>query len=240
MKKAFFVLSPMLCALAGQLLLAGVPTPYQQMGRDLYRELIETDTSHSTGDTTKAAELLAARFRAAGFPEGDVQVLGPEERNKNLVVRYRGTGTRQPVLLLAHLDVVEAKREDWTFDPFKLTEQDGYFYGRGTSDDKNGVATLTSALLRLRQEHFQPDRDIILALTSGEEGGDVYNGVEWLLAEHGELVKAALCLNADAGGLQVRKGKRLLYAVQAAEKVYQSFRLETKGPGGHSSKPTKD
>jgi acetylornithine deacetylase/succinyl-diaminopimelate desuccinylase-like protein len=142
--------------------------------------------------------------------------------------------------LLAHLDVVEAKREDWTFDPFKLTEQDGYFYGRGTSDDKNGVATLTSALLRLRQEHFQPDRDIILALTSGEEGGDVYNGVEWLLAEHRELVKAALCLNADAGGLQVRKGKRLLYAVQAAEKVYQSFRLETKGPGGHSSKPTKD
>ena len=215
-------------------------TPYQQMGRDIYRELIETDTSHSVGDTTKAAYLLAAHFRSAGFPEVDILIIGPEQRNKNLIVRYRGSGAKPPVLLLAHLDVVEAKPEDWSFPPFKLTEKDGFFYGRGTSDDKDGATTLSSAVLRLRQENFKPDRDIILALTSGEEGGDVYNGVEWLLANHPDLVKASICLNADAGGVQKRKGKCLLYAVQAAEKVYQSYRLEIKGPGGHSSKPTKD
>jgi acetylornithine deacetylase/succinyl-diaminopimelate desuccinylase-like protein len=220
--------------------LAAEITPYQKMGREIYREMIETDTSHSVGDTTKAAELLAARFRAAGIPEADIHIIGPETTNKNLIVRYRGPGTKPAVLLLAHLDVVEAKREDWSFEPFKLTEQGGFFYGRGTSDDKDGVTTLSSSLLRLRQENFQPDRDIILALTSGEEGGQVYNGVEWLLANHRELVEAGICLNADAGGVQKRKGKRLLYAVQAAEKVFQSFRLEIKGPGGHSSKPTKD
>jgi acetylornithine deacetylase/succinyl-diaminopimelate desuccinylase-like protein len=215
-------------------------TPYQQLGRDIYRELVETDTSHSVGDTTKAAELVARRFRDGGFPAADVQVIGPDPTNKNLVVRYRGTGSKGPVVLLAHLDVVEAKREDWSLDPFKLTENDGYFYGRGTSDDKDGATTLSAALLRLRQENFQPDRDLILALTAGEEGGDVYDGVEWLLEKHRDLVDGVICLNADAGGVQKRKGKRLLYAVQAAEKVYQSYRLEVKGPGGHSSKPTRD
>ena len=215
-------------------------TPYQQLGHDIYKELVETDTSHSVGDTTKAAELVARRFRDAGFPSADVQVIGPDNTNKNLVVRYRGTGLRAPVVLLAHLDVVEAKREDWSLEPFKLTEKEGYFYGRGTSDDKDGAATLSAALLRLRQENFKPDRDIILALTSGEEGGDVYDGVEWLLENHRDLVNGVICLNADAGGLEKRKEKRLLYAVQAAEKVYQSYRLEVKGPGGHSSKPTRD
>jgi len=216
-------------------------TAYQQMGRDIYRELIETDTSHSHGDTTKAAELLAARFRAAGFSETDIQVIGPAPKNKNLVVRFHGTGAKPPVVLLAHLDVVEARREDWSFDPFKLTERDGFFYGRGTSDDKDGVTTLAMALLRLRQEHFQPDRDLLLALTAGEEGGgDVYNGAEWLLKNHPDLVNGALCLNADAGGVEKRHGKRLLYAVQAAEKTYQSYRFEAKAPGGHSSKPTPD
>jgi acetylornithine deacetylase/succinyl-diaminopimelate desuccinylase-like protein len=210
------------------------------MGREIYRELIETDTSHSNGDTTKAAELLAARFRAAGFPETDIQVIGPEARNRNLIVRYRGAGAKLPVLLLAHLDVVEARREDWSFDPFKLTEQEGFFYGRGTSDDKDGASSLSAAVLRLRHENFKPQCDLILALTAGEEGGGAYNGVEWLLKNHRDLVNARLCLNADAGGVQKRKGKRLLYAVQAAEKVYQSFRLEVKGPGGHSSKPTPD
>src|SRR6185369_8606304 len=143
--------------------------PYQQMGRDIYRELIETDTSHSKGDTTKAAELLAGRFRAAGFPQQDIQVIGPAPTNKNLVVRFRGAGVKAPVVLLAHLDVVEANREDWFFDPFKLTEKDGFFYGRGTSDDKDGATSLAAAVLRLYQEKFQPDRDLILALTSGEE-----------------------------------------------------------------------
>src|SRR5712671_4346460 len=116
---------------------AAEPTPYQQLGRDIYRELIETDTTHSTGDTTKAAELLARRFRAAGTPEADVLVIGPGPTNRNLVVRFRGSGAKLPVVLLAHLDVVEAKREDWSFDDSELTEKDGFFYGRGTSDDKD-------------------------------------------------------------------------------------------------------
>ena len=156
----------------------------------------------------------------------------------------RAAGERReptkPASVLAHLDVVEAKREDWSLDPFKLTQKDGYFYGRGTADDKDGATTLSAALLRLRGENFKPNRDLILALTSGEEGGEVYNGVEWLLTNHRELINGSICLNADAGGLQKRGGKRLLYSVQGAEKVYQSFRLEIKGPGGHSSKPTKD
>ena len=214
--------------------------PHQKMGREIYRELIETDTTHSHGDTTRAAESLARRFRAAGFPDIDVKVLGPAATNQNLVVRYRGTGGAEPIVLLAHLDVVEAHREDWSLDPFKLTEKEGYFYGRGTSDDKDGATTLSAALIRLRQEGFKPNRDLILALTSGEEGGDVYNGVEWLLQNHRDLINGVMCLNADAGGIEKRKGKPLLYAVQAAEKVYQSFTLEIKGPGGHSSKPTPD
>jgi acetylornithine deacetylase/succinyl-diaminopimelate desuccinylase-like protein len=223
------------------LLCAAELTPHQQLGREIYKELVETDTTHSTGDTTKAAELLAGRFRAAGFPEADVQVIGPGATNRNLIVRYRGSGAKSPIVLLAHLDVVEAKREDWSLDPFKLTEKDGFFYGRGTSDDKDGATTLTAALLRLRGENFKPECDLILALTSGEEGGEgVYNGVEWLLENHRDLVNGTICLNADAGGLQKRQGKHLLYAVQAAEKVYESFRLEIKGPGGHSSRPTRD
>ena len=215
-------------------------TPNQEIGRKLYQELIETDTTHSTGDTTKAAELIARRFRDAGFPEADIHILGPTNRNQNLVVRYRGTGARAPVLLIAHLDVVEARREDWSLDPFKLTEQDGYFYGRGTLDDKGGVTTLSMALLRLRRENFQPDRDLIFALTAGEEAAADYEGMEWLVQNHRDLINAGICLNADAGGPAKRRGKILAYAVQAAEKVYLSFRLEVKGPGGHSSRPGKD
>src|SRR5262249_13747043 len=131
---------------------------------------------------------------------------GPAEKNKNLVVRYHGTGARPPVVLLAHLDVVEARREDWSFEPFKLTETNDFFYGRGTSDDKDGATTLSAALLRLKQEGFQPDRDLILTLTSGEEGGDVYDGAEWLLENRPQLVNGAICLNADAGGVQKRNG----------------------------------
>jgi acetylornithine deacetylase/succinyl-diaminopimelate desuccinylase-like protein len=215
-------------------------TPYQRLGREIFKELIETDTTHSSGDTTPAAEALAGRFRAAGFPETDIRVIGPNPRNQNLVVRYRGTGARSPVVLLAHLDVVEARREDWSLDPFKLTEQDGYFYGRGTSDNKDGAAELSAALLRLRQEGFAPDRDLILALTAGEEGAPDYNGVQWLLQTHRELINGDICLNVDAGGLQKRRGQQLLFTVQTAEKIYLSFRLEATSPGGHSSLPTRD
>src|SRR5437879_3383665 len=172
MQKQHFLAGAFVAGLAN-LLSATELTPDQQMGREIYQELVDTDTTHSTGDTTKAAELMARRFRGAGFPEADVQVIGPGPTNKNLIVRYRGSGEKSPIVLLAHLDVVEAKREDWSLDPFKLTEKDGCFYGRGTSDDKDGATTLSSALLRLRQEKFQPERDLILALTSGEEGGEL-------------------------------------------------------------------
>ncbi len=157
----------------------------------------------------------------------------------NLVVRYRGTGARKPVLFFAHLDVVEARREDWSLDPFVLTEKDGYFYGRGTIDVKGGAATLAAAFLRLRQESFVPDRDLILALTADEEGGDD-NGVEWILANRRELIDAAYAMNVDTGGGEILAGRLAVLDVQASEKVFASFTLTTKNPGGHSSMPPKD
>jgi acetylornithine deacetylase/succinyl-diaminopimelate desuccinylase-like protein len=214
--------------------------PYRQLGRAIFTELIATNTTHSTGNTTLAANKLAARFLAAGFPAADVQVIGPNAKNRNLVVRYRGRGTRKPLLFIAHLDVVEAKREDWSIDPFVLTERDGYFYGRGTLDVKGGAAQLVAAMLRLKQEHFVPDRDLILALTAGEESGGDYNGIQWLLANRRALIDAEFCLNVDAGGGEIHQGKLTDYSVQAAEKVYHSVSLTVRNPGGHSSLPTKE
>jgi len=217
-------------------------TPPQRQGRDILRELVDIDTTVEHGSTTPAAEAMARRLRDAGFAADDVRVVGaPESRNHNLVARLRGTGKRRPVLFLAHLDVVEARREDWSFDPFKLTEQHGYSYGRGTYDIKGGAATLVSAFARLRSSGFQPDRDLILALTAGEEGArrDL-NGVAWLLAQHRDLIDAAYCINMDSGDPQIRKGRRLARTVQASEKVFMSLRLEVTGAGGHSSLPTKD
>jgi acetylornithine deacetylase/succinyl-diaminopimelate desuccinylase-like protein len=215
-----------------------LPAPYQTLGRDVLRELIETNTA-PLGGTTLAAERMEARFRAAGFDAKDVQVIGPDDKHKNLVVRYRGRGARKPVLLIGHLDVVEARREDWTVDPFTLVERDGYFYGRGTLDVKGGDATLITALLRLKQEHFVPDRDLILALTADEEGGS-NNGVRWLLDHHRDLIDAEYCVNVDSGGGEIRKGVRSAMDLQAAEKVYLSFSLTVHNPGGHSSLPAKD
>jgi len=215
-------------------------TTFHQLGHAILRELIETNTTGSSGNTTIAAGQLATRFRDAGFPEADVQVVGPTPKNLNLVVRYRGTGARKPILLLAHLDVVEAKREDWTYDPFRLTEHDGYFYGRGTQDQKGGATALVTTLLRLKQEHVVPDRDLILALTAGEEGGMPYNGVEWLIKNKRDLIDAEYAINVDAGGGEMENGKHTLFDVQAAEKVYHSVALTVRNPGGHSSLPRKD
>jgi acetylornithine deacetylase/succinyl-diaminopimelate desuccinylase-like protein len=212
---------------------------YDQLGRDILKELVETDTTQTTGNTTLAAERMAARLLAAGFPRADVQVVGDAERRRNLVARYRGRGTRKPVLFLAHLDVVDARREDWTFDPFVLTERDGFFYGRGTLDVKGGAATLMTTFVRLRQEGFMPDRDLILALTADEEGGN-NNGVQWLLANRRDLIDADYCINVDAGGGELRNDTLVALDVQAAEKVYVSFALTVKNPGGHSSLPTKE
>lgn len=206
--------------------------------KDIFKQLIEINTTDSVGNVTKAADAAAARLKAAGFPAADVQVLGPDPRKGNLVARYRGTGGRKPLLLLAHLDVVEAKREDWSFDPFTFLERDGYFYGRGTTDDKAMASGLLADLIRLKAEGFKPDRDLILALTADEEGGN-FNGVDWLVQHHRDLIDAELALNEGGGG-QMKNGKYLVNEVQASEKVYQDFRLETKNAGGHSSRPVRD
>ncbi len=211
---------------------------YNQTAREIYRELIEINTTDSVGSTTPAAEAMAARLRQAGFPQTDIQVLSPDPRKGNLVARYRGTGRRKPLLLLAHLDVVEAKREDWSLDPFTFTEKGGYFYGRGTTDDKAMAAVWIATFIRLRQENFVPDRDLIVALTADEESGD-FNGADWLVKNHRDLIDAEMALN-EGGESQMKDGRYLLNAVQASEKVYQSFRLEVKDPGGHSSRPRKD
>src|SRR5438552_1088650 len=222
------------------ILMAGLADDAAQdkLARDIYKELIEINTADSAGSTTIAAQAMATRLKAAGFPEADVQVLGPNERKGNLVARYRGTGQRKPLLLLAHLDVVEARREDWSVDPFTLLEKDGYFWGRGTTDDKAMAASWIAAFIRLREEHYVPDRDLIVALTADEEGGN-YNGVQWLLANHRNLSDAEFALN-EGGESLVKAGKYLLNAIQPSEKIYQSFRLEVRNAGGHSSRPVKD
>ncbi len=216
-------------------------SPNDQRARDIFAQLINTNTTGSSGSTTVASNALAKRLLDAGLPPGDVQVIGPaDSKNHNLVARFRGTGTQKPILLLAHIDVVEARREDWSVDPFTLLERDGFFYGRGTLDVKDGAAILVATLARLQQEGYRPNRDLILALTTGEEGGSDYNGVQWLLANHRDLIDAAYVINMDAGDPVILNGKRAFRSVQAAEKVYVTFKLEVHNPGGHSSLPTKD
>ncbi len=215
------------------------PSAQRQLARDIFQELIEINTAHSSGNTTQAAEAMVARLKAAGLPAEDVQVLGPEARHGNLVAKLRGTGSRRPLLLLAHLDVVEARREDWSFDPFKFLERDGYFYGRGTSDDKAMAAIWVANLIRYQQEGFKPDRDIVVALTADEESGGDFNGVKWLLENHRDLIDAEYCLNEGGGGV-LKNGKHLLNEVQMSEKVSRSFRLEVKNRGGHGSLPRRD
>lgn len=218
---------------------SGILSPEKQLARDIFKELIEINTTDSSGSTTLAAEAMAGRLKAAGFAPSDVQVLGPAPRKGNLVARLRGKGDARPILLLAHLDVVEARREDWSFDPFAFTERDGYFYGRGTNDIKSGAAILVANLIRMKKAGFVPARDIIVALTADEEGGR-YNGVDWLLANHRNLIDAEYCLNTDGGGGELKSGKRLLNELQTSEKVYLSFSLEVENHGGHSSLPEKD
>jgi acetylornithine deacetylase/succinyl-diaminopimelate desuccinylase-like protein len=221
--------------LAGQTL---PPAEHRQLARSIFQQLIEINTTRDSG-ATRAASALAERLRKAGFDTRDVHLVGPKPRKQNLVARLRGTGKRPPILFLAHLDVVEARREDWSLEPFKLTEQGGYFYGRGTMDIKDEAASLLANLLRLKAENFRPDRDIIVALTDDEEGGDD-NGVQWLLRNRPELIKAAYVINTDAGGGQMEKGRRLRNPVQTSEKIYATYLLEVTGKGGHSSLPPQD
>jgi len=220
----------------------GAPPPLDDATRrlthDIYKQLIEINTTESSGNSTTAAEAMAARLHDAGFPAADVQVLAPNPRKGNLVARLRGSTKAKPILLLAHLDVVEAKREDWSVDPFTFTEKDGYYYGRGTSDDKAMAAIFVANLIRYKKEGWTPKRDLILALTADEETGDS-NGVSWLLQQHRDLIDAAFALNEGGGG-RLKDGKRIYNGVGASEKVYVSFKLETHNKGGHSSVPRPD
>jgi acetylornithine deacetylase/succinyl-diaminopimelate desuccinylase-like protein len=215
----------------------------KKLSRDIFRELIEINTTDSAGDNTAAARAMAKRLLDAGFPAADVAVLIPPNRpNKgNLVVRLHGPagGPLKPVLILGHLDVVEALRSDWTTDPFRFVEKDGYFYGRGTQDMKSQDAMLITTFIRFRKEGYRPDRDLILALTSDEEGGTA-NGVDWLLKNHRDLIDAEFVLNADSGGVVTDKGKPADVEVAAAEKLYADFQLTVTNPGGHSSLPVPD
>lgn len=211
----------------------------RQLAREILKELIEINTTDSVGNVSAASEAMAKRLRSAGYADSDIFIGGPNDRKKNMVVRLRGTGAKQPVLLIGHLDVVEAHREDWTSDPFQLLEKDGYFYGRGVVDMKGSDAIYVLTMMRLKQEGYRPDRDIILALTADEEGGKS-NGVDWLLRNHRDLVDAEFSLNADGGGVVTEKGKPFVVAMGASEKLYADYELEVTNPGGHSSLPTPE
>ncbi len=211
------------------------------MAHDIFKQLIEINTTDSIGSTTEAAQAMAQRLLDAGFTKADVVVLGPNDRKGNMVARYRGKpGSKlRPLLIIGHLDVVEARRDDWTTDPFKFVEQDGYYYGRGTQDMKEDDAILVTDFIRMRKEGFVPERDIILALTADEEGGKS-NGVDWLLRNHRDLIDAEFVLNPDSGGVSMDHGKPLAVEFEATEKLYADFQVLATNPGGHSSLPKPD
>ena len=215
-------------------------TAPQKDARAIYQELVEINTADSVGSVTKAAEAMAARFRDAGFPASDIHVLVPDNAptKGNLVVRYRGSGSGKPILLLAHMDVVAALRSDWPRDPFKMHEADGYFYGRGVADDKAMASIFVANLIRYKKEGWVPSRDLILALTADEEGGAA-NGVEWLIANHKNLIDAEYAINEGGGGT-LEDAKPLFHSVQAAEKVPVNFTLTAINTGGHASVPRPD
>jgi acetylornithine deacetylase/succinyl-diaminopimelate desuccinylase-like protein len=215
------------------------PESEKQLAHDIYKQFIEIRSGYSTGETTPVAEAAAARLKGAGFPDSDIFVGGAIPKKANLVVRYHGTGAHKPILLLAHTDVVEAKREDWTTDPFQLVEKDGYFYGRGTGDDKAQAAVWIANLIRYKQEGFKPDRDIIVALTADEEGGGPYSGIQWLLKNHRELIDAEYALNEGGWGESL-DGKKISNDVQVSEKYVINYRFEVQNKGGHSSLPVPD
>jgi len=214
-------------------------TADREMARSIFKQLIEINTTDSVGSVTTAAEAMRRRLLDAGYAPADVVVAGPNARKGNMVAHLRGRpgSTAKPVLMICHLDVVEARREDWTTDPFDFTEKDGYFYGRGTQDMKDSDAAMVMSFIRMKREGFVPDRDLILALTADEEGGKS-NGVDWLLKNRHELMDAEFVLNPDAGGLTAKGGVPLLFAVEATEKLYADYHVTATNPGGHSSLPT--
>src|SRR5712692_5111699 len=214
--------------------------PEQKRFHGIYKELVETNTSHSVGDNTLAAQRMARHLEDAGFTDAEAQVLEPFPKKGMLIARLRGDGSKKPLLLLAHLDVVEALRADWKTDPFVLQESDGYFTARGSIDDKAMAAAFVSILSQLRREGFKPRRDIILALTADEERGDVpSNGVYWLVNNKRELIDAEIGINEGGGG-ELRDGKPFLHRIQVAEKMYTTYQVTVRNPGGHSSLPVPE
>jgi len=224
---------------------AAEPRPDQLEFRALFKELVETNTAASTGSCTLAAERMAARLKAAGYPDSDLTLFSDPQFPKDggLVAVLHGTDSKaKGVLLLAHIDVVEAKREDWVRDPFTLIEEDGKFYGRGTTDDKTQAAIWTDTMVRLKREGFKPKVTLKMALTCGEEGGGGgrFNGAKWLTEHKRDLIDADFAVNEGAAGLLDENGKPSVITIQAGEKTYRDYRLEVTNPGGHSSRPVKD
>jgi acetylornithine deacetylase/succinyl-diaminopimelate desuccinylase-like protein len=217
------------------------PPADQELARDMLKGLVEINTTHAHG-STEAAKAIQGWLMSAGFAAGDVVLLAPPDHptKGSVVVRYRGKHSADPVLFLGHLDVVEAKPEDWSVDPFKLTQQDGWFYGRGTIDMKDGDAALVESLIRLKREKFLPARDVIVAFTADEEAGGDSNGPAFLLKEHRDLIDAALVVNLDGAGGNTKNGERQFFEVGTSEKTYVTYTLETNSPGGHGSLPGPD
>jgi acetylornithine deacetylase/succinyl-diaminopimelate desuccinylase-like protein len=218
-----------------------LPEQDRVLARQIFKEFIETNSQDSNGSVTAVAEAARKEFLAAGFAPADLILAGPNALKQNLVVRYHGAaGSKlKPILIIGHIDVVEARRSDWTLDPYTLTEKDGYFYGRGTQDMKDGDADVVESLIRLHREGYIPDRDIVLALTADEEGGKS-NGVSWLLKNRPELMAADFVLNPDGAGPTLRDGKAVELDVEATEKTYADYRIIATNPGGHSSVPRPD
>ena len=236
-------MSRLLAALSGIFLLAtsfGSENSYHELATDIMAELVAVNTAPSGGDDTRqAVSLLVGRLQRAGFADSDLSAIGQTEKRQNLIVRYRSKlALKRPLLLMAHTDVVEALPEDWNYDPFVMTEDDGYFYGRGTDDNKAGIAMLIATFVRLKEEGFEPDRDLIIMLTADEETTGA--ATRWLLKEHRELVDAEFALNTDGGPILLFDGKPLALMMQTSEKIFVSFVLEATDPGGHSSRPHRD
>ncbi len=211
---------------------------FDAVARDLYEDLVNIPSSEPRGGSEEIAAFAAKTMLDGGFAAEDVHLLGPRPDVMGVVVRYRGRGEGRPVMMMAHLDVVDALREDWEMDPYTFIEKDGYFYGRGTSDNKAGVVTLMANFLRLKKEGFVPARDMIMVLSGDEE--TVAESIKYMLHEHRDLVDAEFSLNTDGGGIPYMDGKPSAFVIQGAEKVYLTLKLEVTNPGGHSSVPRPD
>ena len=220
--------------------LSPLPVEYQRLARAILTEAVNTNTTASAGSTTALAKKLQARLLGAGYAPRDIHIVGSDVRNQNLIVRLRGRPSgKKPILLAAHLDVVEANKADWTNDPFSLRAENGFFIGRGANDDKSGVTVLVTNLIRWKRERFTPDRDVI-AFFSADEETDATKGVQWVLAHARNLIDAEYCLDTDGGGVELANGRARTFVLEASEKVYVTFRLEATNPGGHSSRPRRD